>query len=94
MAKRKALGKGLSALIPDADRLENGEDQFFQWVEGHYDQKVWRGIDASIADICSMPGLGSWWKTRSHWFSDQFQQFMDEKIAEGRAPALYGRSAP
>ena len=30
MAKRKALGKGLSALIPDADRLENGEDQFFQ----------------------------------------------------------------
>ncbi|MCP4664737.1 MAG: ParB/RepB/Spo0J family partition protein, partial [Deltaproteobacteria bacterium] len=29
MAKRKALGKGLSALIPDANKLENGEDQFF-----------------------------------------------------------------
>ncbi len=32
MAKRKALGKGLSALIPDAGdlKLENGEEQFFQ----------------------------------------------------------------
>jgi ParB family chromosome partitioning protein len=30
MAKRKALGKGLSALIPDADKLESVEGQFFQ----------------------------------------------------------------
>mgnify|MGYP001066700813 FL=1 len=29
MTKRKALGKGLSALIPEADRLEDGEEQFF-----------------------------------------------------------------
>ena len=30
MTKRKALGKGLSALIPDANRLVDGEEQFFQ----------------------------------------------------------------
>jgi len=30
MTKRKALGKGLSALIPEADRLEDGEGQFFR----------------------------------------------------------------
>jgi len=30
MAKRKALGRGLSALIPDADKLEPAEGQFFQ----------------------------------------------------------------
>ena len=30
MAKRKALGKGLSALIPEADRLEDGEEEFFK----------------------------------------------------------------
>ncbi|MBK5100116.1 MAG: ParB/RepB/Spo0J family partition protein [Desulfobacteraceae bacterium] len=30
MAKRKALGKGLSALIPDAHRLEDQEAQYFQ----------------------------------------------------------------
>lgn len=30
MAKRKALGKGLSALIPEADRLEDGEELFFK----------------------------------------------------------------
>lgn len=30
MTKRKALGKGLAALIPEADRLEDGEEQFFK----------------------------------------------------------------
>jgi len=30
MAKRKALGKGLSALIPDADKLDDRDEQFFQ----------------------------------------------------------------
>ena len=30
MAKRKALGKGLSALIPDADKFDDIEEQFFQ----------------------------------------------------------------
>jgi ParB family chromosome partitioning protein len=30
MAKRKALGKGLSALIPDAHELEDAEARFFQ----------------------------------------------------------------
>ncbi len=30
MAKRKALGKGLSALIPEADGLEDGEEEFFK----------------------------------------------------------------
>ena len=30
MTKRKALGKGLSALIPDADRLDESEPLFFQ----------------------------------------------------------------
>jgi ParB family chromosome partitioning protein len=29
MTKRRALGKGLSALIPDGARLENGETRFF-----------------------------------------------------------------
>jgi len=30
MAKRKALGKGLSALIPDADEFDDRDEQFFQ----------------------------------------------------------------
>ena len=30
MAKRKALGRGLSALIPDADKLNDKDEQFFQ----------------------------------------------------------------
>ena len=69
------------------------EDQFFQWTEGHYDQNVWRGIDASISDVCSMPGLQAWWKTRSHWYAQQFQAVIEEKIASAKTPAMYRESS-
>lgn len=68
------------------------EDQFFQWTEGHYDLRVWRGIDASISDLCAMPGVQAWWKTRSHWYSRQFQSLIEQKIAEGKAPTMYAES--
>jgi hypothetical protein len=68
------------------------EDHFFQWSEGHYDQKVWRGIDASISDLFSMPGLQVWWKTRSHWFSDEFKELVEKKIADGRPPTIYAEA--
>jgi hypothetical protein len=68
------------------------EDQFFQWSEGHFDLRVWHGIDASIADLFSMPGLQAWWKTRSHWYSEQFRDYIEKKIAQQRAPTMYGES--
>jgi len=68
------------------------EDHFFQWAEGNLDLRVWRGIEASINDVCSMPGLQAWWKTRSHWYAEQFQTLIEEKIASGRGPAMYRES--
>ena len=68
------------------------EDQLLQWTEGHFDPRVWHGIDAAIRDFCSLPGMQGWWKTRSHWYSDQFQAFIEKKTAEQRAPTMYGES--
>jgi len=79
-----------SALMIHMFRLY--EDQFFQWTEGDFDPHVWHGLDAAISDFCSLPGLQAWWKTRSHWFSEQFQALIEGKIAEGRTPAMYGEA--
>jgi hypothetical protein len=39
-----------------------------------------------------MPGVQAWWKTRSHWYSDQFRALIEKKIAEGREPTMYGEA--
>jgi hypothetical protein len=79
-----------SALLTNVFR--NWEDQLFQWDEGDLDVRIWRGIDAAITDFCSLPGLQAWWKTRFHWYSSEFQAFIEKKIAEGREPTLYGEA--
>ena len=66
------------------------EDQFLQWTEGDLDPQVWHGLDAAIDDFCSLPGLQAWWKTRSHWFAEQFQALIEKKISQQRPATIYG----
>ena len=65
------------------------EDQFFQWSEGHFDLRVWRGMEASASDIFAFLGVQAWWKTRSHWYTEEFQAFIEQKTAKGKAPTMY-----
>jgi hypothetical protein len=66
------------------------EDEFFQWREGHFDSRLWRGFDAAIDDFFAFPGVQTWWRTRSHWYSEPFQSLVEGKISEQRTPTLYG----
>jgi hypothetical protein len=66
------------------------ENEFLQWKEGYLDPRVWRGLEAPIDDLTSLPGIRDWWKTRSHWYSEEFQALIEEKISEQRAPTMYG----
>ena len=49
MAKRKALGKGLSALIPDADNTEPGDGQFFQCPVGSIEPNPYQPRQSFLA---------------------------------------------
>jgi hypothetical protein len=69
------------------------EDQFLQWSEGYLDPRVWHGLDAAIDDFLTLPGMQAWWKTRSHWYSEQFQSLIESKLSERRPQAMYGESA-
>jgi len=67
------------------------EDQFLQWTEGDLDPTVWN-LDAPLDDFLTLPGVQAWWATRAHWYRPQFQLFVQDKISEGEAPALYGEA--
>jgi hypothetical protein len=76
-----------SALMDHLFRIY--EDMYYQKLEGHLDPRVWRGFEAPMRDIIAYPGAQAWWRTRSHWFSREFQQFIDELARAAAPPSLY-----
>src|SRR5207248_6407767 len=72
-----------SALMDHLFRIY--EDMYYQKLEGHLDLRVWRGFEAPMRDIIAYPGAKAWWQSRSHWFSREFQEFIDG-LASAAAP--------
>jgi len=89
-AWRTALTGNLESL-KDADRTQfeaflsvitrSYEDAFYQFREGLIEERVWLAYARSIPDVVRAPGYMAWWQTRKHWFSDDFQAFVDRAMA-------------
>ena len=65
------------------------EDMYYQRLEGHLDPRVWGGFEAMMGDFIAYPGIQAWWRSRSHWFSDHFQEFIAKRQAAAGDPSLY-----
>jgi len=65
------------------------EENFFQWKEGNLDPDHWHGYEAPLTDTAAYPGVRAWWKTRAHWYSAPFGEFVEAKMDESGRPALY-----
>ena len=68
------------------------EDMYYQHREGHLDARVREGFKAIMRDINAYPGIQAWWRSRAHWFSQQFRQFIAERQAEAGRPSMYGEA--
>ena len=76
-----------SALMDHLFRIY--EDMYYQKLEGHLDLRVWRGFEAPMRDIIAYPGAQAWWRTRCHWFSSEFQEFIDGLARTAPSPSMY-----
>lgn len=76
-----------SALMDSLFRIY--EDMYYQKLERHLDPRVWRGFEAPMRDIIAYPGAQAWWRSRSHWFSREFADFIDGLASAAGPPALY-----
>jgi hypothetical protein len=77
---------GFSALM--AALFRNYEDMYYQQLEG-VDVHVWRGWEAVMRDFNAYPGVQAWWRTRSHWFSEEFANVINQQQQTAKAPRLY-----
>lgn len=65
------------------------ESLYSQSIDKTLDQMTWRGFERAIRDLIVLPGSQKWWKTRQHWYNDDFQAFVAGLIAEGNAKSLF-----
>ena len=56
------------------------ENAYIQRSEGALDPRHWAGMERMLADYARLPGFLDFWADRQHWFSEDFQQYMDQQI--------------
>ena len=68
--------------------FRNVENIYYQHLQGHSDPRVWRGIEAVMRDINALPGVQAWWRSRSHWFDEEFAKFINQQQQTAKPPGM------
>ena len=66
--------------------LENAR---IQWLEKSLDSRQWSGFKRQTMDYTQLPGFRDFWANRQHWFSTDFQQFMENEIQSQKKRLAY-----
>ena len=67
--------------------LANSEGLYLHRIDHTLDRRLWRGVERRVSDVVAHTGFQGWWETRRHWYSDEFQSFIDG-IIEGHGEAV------
>jgi len=66
------------------------EHTYYQELEGHLDPRLWRQIEMPMRDINAYPGVQAWWRSRSHWYSEEgFANCINQLQQTAGPPRLY-----
>ncbi len=88
-----ALGIAGLSNLNDAQRLRffvqmflifrSAEQLHYYSLEGMVEDRVWRGFERQLLEVANLAGVQEWWKVRSSWFSDEFQEYIAGLVASG-----------
>jgi hypothetical protein len=56
------------------------ENAYFQYSENALDHKQWSGMRRMLIDYARLPAFREYWPNRKHWFSSEFQNYMESEI--------------
>ena len=65
------------------------ESMFYRKRAGRLSSNVWVGLETAMADVFRYPGMQSWWFSRTHWFSDDFVDYMSSNMISDEKPRMY-----
>jgi hypothetical protein len=71
------------------------EDAYYQHLEGHFDPRRWRGLEAVLREINICPGVQAWWRSHSHWFGgEEFAKFINQLQQTAKPPPGFREAIP
>jgi hypothetical protein len=76
-----------TALLHGAFRIL--EEIYHLQMKGHLEKAVWRGWEAALREFNALPGVQTFWRLRSHWFSDEFAKFIDQVQLTAEPPRSF-----
>ena len=83
---------GFSALMTQLFRMFS--EAYFQRSEGHLEPRVWREVDANLREFNGYPGVQAWWRSRSHLFSEEFVNYVNEVQQTAKPSKRFGEAKP
>jgi hypothetical protein len=78
---------GFATLMHPLFRLY--EEAYYAHLEGDVDPRLWRGWEAAMRDINGYLGVQAYWRSRSHWFNEEFVKFINQLQQTAKPPRLY-----
>jgi hypothetical protein len=63
--------------------LRSAEQLHYYSLEGMVEDRVWRGFEQQLLEVANLPGVQEYWKVRSSWYSDVFQNYIDSVSESG-----------
>jgi hypothetical protein len=70
------------------------QEMYYRYLEGHLEQRVWREVEVAMREFIAYPGVQAWWRSRSHWFSEELAKFVNEVQQTAKAPSMYRQPDP
>jgi hypothetical protein len=65
------------------------QEMYYEQLEGHLDPRVWSMTETPMRDINAYPGVQAWWRSRSHWFHEDFAKHVNKQQQTAKAPRLF-----
>ena len=56
------------------------ENIWYQKNAGTLDDRFWMGAIKTLIDLTDMPGFKKYWDDRRHWYSNDFQDHIDNDV--------------
>jgi hypothetical protein len=91
--------------IHDFESLQNGDlvgfsmlmdqifyiyqEMYYRQLEGHLDPLLWGMTEVPMRDINGYPGVQAWWRSRSHWFLEDFAKHVNRYSSQPRLQGCF-----
>ena len=67
---------------------------YFHYADGAMPPQFWQSVRRQIQDVVAYPGVQSWWASRKHWYTDEFNRLIAGVIEEAPTPDAYSPYEP